>query len=163
MFIALSLLALLFARKYFFISLFILANYFILWLKYGYGLDSPIEIISFGTFMCSYIYGTKEAMIVASSSIIAVSLAGRMKTSKLVTQTIMFLIAFIGPLLRIFQVPVAGLLILGMKYLLDFIANVLVLRDSDYFRKIPQKSVNLVFWVIIYLRFAEEIASLMIA
>jgi hypothetical protein len=160
-FVTLSFLALLFAKRYFFISFFILANYFILWLKYGYGLDSPIEIISFGTFMCSYIYGTKEAMIVAGSSLIALSLTGRMKTSKLITQSILFLIAFIGPLFRIFQVPIAGLLILCVKYFFDILINIIFLHDIEYFKKIPQKSINIIFWIIIYLRFADNIANLM--
>jgi len=149
------------AKKYFFMSLFILLNYFVLWLKFGIGFDSPIEVISFGTFMSSYVYGPLEGVIVAGSSLVAISLTGRIKISKLSTNVILFMIAGLTQLLRNVNVSTAGILILVFKYSFDAFFYLVIYRDADYFRKIPTKLVNALFWVLIYLRFGQNIVSLM--
>ena len=160
-FILICIIFLILAKKYFFMVFFILLNYFILWLKFGVGFDSPIEVISFATFMCSYVYGPLEGFIVAASSLVAVSFAGRMKISKLSTNIILFLIVGLVQLLKNINIVFAGFYILIFKYFLDAFFYLVIYRDGDYFRKIPSKLVNFIFWTAIYLRFGATIASLM--
>jgi len=156
-----TLVLILIAKKFFFVTLFIFLNYFVLWMKFGMGFDSPIEVISFATFMCSYVYGPVEGMIVAGSSLIAISLTGRMNTSKLFNNLVYFIIAYLVQFFRGFDIALAGIGFLIGRYVIDAVWNLVLLRNSDYMRKIPNKIINFVFYVLVYFSFSHGLASLM--
>jgi len=156
-----GLVMLILAKKYFFIVLFIMLNFFVLWMKHGIGFDSPVEVISFGVFMLAYKYSTMEALILLATDLIALSLTTRISFTKLSTTFSLFIIALSSPLLKVIPLPIAGILALAFRYIIDMIWNLIIMRNADYYRKIPQKIINSVFWVIFYLRFGEAFARLM--
>jgi hypothetical protein len=158
----LSFLLLLFAKRFFFICLFIFLNYLILWMKFGIGIDSPIEVISFGTFMLAYKYSSGAAFVLLVSDIIALAITTRIKIDKLITVFSLFIIALSSPLLKEISLPLAGILALAFKYLIDIIWNWVIMKNDEYYGKIPQKVINSVFWIIFYIRFGDGFASLMI-
>jgi len=107
-FFIILLLIFLFKKKLFFLALFIFLNWFILYMKLGLGIDSPVEVITFGTFMAGYVYGPAEGLIISGSSLIAISVTGRIKFDKIVINFILFIIAFVAQYLRFMNVALAG-------------------------------------------------------
>ncbi|MBD3204640.1 hypothetical protein GF327_10195 [Candidatus Woesearchaeota archaeon] len=148
-------------KKIFILLFFIFLNWFILYMKRGYGIKSPFEVITFATFMSAYVYGPIEGLIVSGSSLVSISITGRIKFDKILTNTILFLIAFIAPYFRGINVALAGIGMLIFRYILDFILNFLILKDSDYFRKIPTRAINFFFWIFFYSSFGEIFVNLM--
>ena len=106
-------------------------------------------------------YGPAEGLIISGSSLIAISVTGRIKFDKIVINFILFIIAFVAQYLRFMNVALAGILILLLRYILDFSFNLLVLQDSAYVRKIPDRLINFLFWFLFYTSFGSAIADLM--
>jgi len=132
------------------------------WIKGTMNIDSPVEIITFSVYMLAFHYGTIYAFIMLFSDVIGLIITARFKLHKSQTLIYLFFISLIGKSLRFFPMVLGGIFILLIRYLVDFIINFLILRKGgDYLRKIPQKVINIIFWVIFYLRFGIIISNLM--
>ncbi|MCM2325504.1 MAG: hypothetical protein NDI94_03510 [Candidatus Woesearchaeota archaeon] len=148
-------------RKLFFMSLFIFLNYVTLAFKLKYGFDFPIEVISLGTFMCGYIYGPMEGMIIAASSFVNLGLTGRLSVHKTVNNLLLVIIGLFAHLFSHVPIAYAGIGFLLVRYLLDTIFNLVMLSNVDYFRKIPKRAFNVLFYIYLYLGFGQAIAAIM--
>lgn len=149
-----------FQKRVFAVLLFMYLNYFILSLKLKYGIDSPLEVITFATFFSSYAYGVAYGIIVSLSSLVAITLAGRANFYKLFTNVILVLIAVFVPFLKQIPFIYLGIFVLAFRYVVDILYNLVVRDERDYIRKLPAKALNLLFWLYFYLNFGEIFYSL---
>jgi hypothetical protein len=130
-------------------------------MKFGIGIDSPIEVITFGIFMLAYKYSTAEALMLLATDIIALGITGRFKIDKLFTTIALLVIALCVPFINNLPLTILAICVLLFRYVVDFIGNLFILRNDDFITKLPQKIINAFFWVLFYLRFGEAFANLM--
>ena len=149
-------------RRLFFLFFFILANWFILYLKMGFGIKSPISIITVGTFLCGYIYGIQEALILSVSSLIAITITARINLHKIVINIMLFIVAFISPELA-FQNIVTGMLISQAIVLFGHFGYLIVVEKNFYgiIYGLPILLIDQMFWLIIFSSYGNLIIKLM--
>ena len=158
---AVLLLSLFLAKKLFFVVFFIVLNYLVLWLKTGMGIDSPIEVISLGTFMCGYTYGPLEGMVVALSSLVSIIMTGRINISKLYTNAVLVLIGYVAHYFVFFDISIVGISFLVARYMMEYFVHLVIFNNTEIIGKLPEKIINLIFHAIFYLSYAKILYGIM--
>lgn len=157
------LIVLIFYKKLFFMALFAILNWWVLSIKPKYGFHSPIEVMSFGTIMCGYVYGTLAAILVASSSVIALVMTARLEVDKIIVNVIVFFIGYLAHIAYTLNIPIfiAGPALLAVRYIIEFTVKLGFLGDASQTRHLPLEAMNLIFYIVIYSSFGETLIKLM--
>ncbi|MBN2423090.1 hypothetical protein JXB41_07745 [Candidatus Woesearchaeota archaeon] len=122
---------------------------------------NPLKIIDFAVFICTYTYGTAAGIIIAISHFLILPFSGRMSFFRLIINSLLFIQAIVIPYLRFFPVVKAGIIILILKMVLDYILNIVIFRDLGSLKKNFRRIVDFGFWLFIYVSFGEIIYNIM--
>lgn len=148
-------------KKVFFIIFFAALTHFVLSLKLRFGIDFPLQAVSLGTFMCGYVYGPSEGMIIASGSLISLAVLGRFSAHTFFNTLIIIFVGYAAHLFRGVSLPLAGVILITFRYTFDIVFNLVVFKQTDILKKIPKRIINLAFYIFFYYTFGDSLAYLM--